>query len=179
MKYLLILFLFTLCFSACKKDKSSIDRLPPITQEGKNTFGCLINGKLYVPKGFKQNQSNFSMVIDPTFQNGHFSINTFNTLLKEELIIASNDIGAIGIYRVEERSNNVFVDYINSETNCSYSPSTMCLINGPCYIDGFIQISKYDLINGLFSGTFEFKIYDPNTSCDTIFVTEGRFDKKL
>ena len=35
-------------YSACNEDE---DKLPPITMEGKNTFGCLVNGKVFVSKG--------------------------------------------------------------------------------------------------------------------------------
>jgi hypothetical protein len=34
-------------FAACEKEKP---HLPPETQTGANTFGCYINGKLFVPK---------------------------------------------------------------------------------------------------------------------------------
>ena len=52
-KYLLIAtaLAFTMC---CKKTETNpldaeIAKLPPITKEGKNTFGCLVNGKAVVP----------------------------------------------------------------------------------------------------------------------------------
>ena len=36
----------------CKKDdpkpKTELEKLPPATQEGKDTFGCLVNGKAWV-----------------------------------------------------------------------------------------------------------------------------------
>lgn len=45
MKYLLfcLMPLYLFCAIACKK-KDSHPELPPITQTGANTFGCLING---------------------------------------------------------------------------------------------------------------------------------------
>ncbi|MEO7444893.1 MAG: hypothetical protein ABIU55_05295 [Ferruginibacter sp.] len=39
-------------FASCKKDKTNEDQLPPPTQTGANTFGCKINGKVFVPKGY-------------------------------------------------------------------------------------------------------------------------------
>ena len=35
----------------CKKDETGISSLPPATQEGKGTFGCLVNGASFTPKG--------------------------------------------------------------------------------------------------------------------------------
>ena len=50
---LVILTLSTLiiCFSltGCKKDPTKNAKLPPITQEGKNTIGFTIDGEVWVP----------------------------------------------------------------------------------------------------------------------------------
>ena len=49
------LLFITLTANKCKKDKTPenpVDQLPPETQIGANTFGCLVNGKVYIPKGF-------------------------------------------------------------------------------------------------------------------------------
>ena len=53
MKYqslLIIIATFLLLGSSCKKDKlvNEIDKLPPATQTGANTFGCLVNGKAWI-----------------------------------------------------------------------------------------------------------------------------------
>src|SRR6476620_10145724 len=50
---LLLLAFSFLLFSGmkCKKDTTGIDALPPATQEGKETFGCLVNGEVFTPKG--------------------------------------------------------------------------------------------------------------------------------
>ena len=46
----LALLLFT--FSQCKKLKNNpVDELPPETQTGANTFGCLVDGKAFTPGG--------------------------------------------------------------------------------------------------------------------------------
>ncbi|MCW3074372.1 MAG: hypothetical protein JWP69_1441 [Flaviaesturariibacter sp.] len=42
---------------------------------------------------------------------------------------------------------------------------------------GNVTITKYDLTSGIISGTFDCKIKPAN--CDTIFITQGRFDFKL
>ena len=49
LKWLLLLPLAGILLSAsCKKDR--LDQLPPATQDGRRTFGCLVNGKPFVHK---------------------------------------------------------------------------------------------------------------------------------
>jgi len=43
-------------FATCKKKDppigtNAIAQLPPITTTGANTFGCLVNGEVWLPKG--------------------------------------------------------------------------------------------------------------------------------
>ena len=44
----LIIVLLVMTLINCNKDKNS---LPPETQTGANTFGCLLNGQVFKPKG--------------------------------------------------------------------------------------------------------------------------------
>ncbi len=47
--------LLTFSFAQCKKHhpppKTELEKLPPITQTGANTFGCLLNGVAFTPGG--------------------------------------------------------------------------------------------------------------------------------
>jgi hypothetical protein len=45
---LLLACSFLLISGSCKKEKTGTDGLPAATQEGKNTFGCFINGKAFI-----------------------------------------------------------------------------------------------------------------------------------
>ena len=56
MKKLTLILLFTIPLLAlkCNNDpepNDPIDQLPPITQTGENTFGCLVDGEVWLPKG--------------------------------------------------------------------------------------------------------------------------------
>lgn len=53
--FLLIVGLIIITSSDKDDDQSPIDKLPPITQNGAQTFGCLINGKLFMPSVFGSN----------------------------------------------------------------------------------------------------------------------------
>lgn len=54
------------------------EQLPPTTQEGKNTCGFLVNGKVWLPQGKVGNYSpNLKWWYDPGYRNGTFNINGF------------------------------------------------------------------------------------------------------
>jgi|GEM_PF-4482748 len=46
------------------------EELPPITQTGANTFGFLLNGQVWLPKG-SDGTPNLTSSYDPTFMGGH------------------------------------------------------------------------------------------------------------
>ena len=50
MKKLIPLILITFLFSCTYDDDDTNNSLPAITSEGKNTFGCKINGETFLPK---------------------------------------------------------------------------------------------------------------------------------
>jgi len=180
MKYTLVFIILLSGLFACRKSSSNKkDQLPPITQTGANTFGCLVNGQVFTPQGFEQNHPAFDMIVDPTFQNGNFGITVFNKKRKMHMDIGSNEINNIGVYPINDFTRLVTVSIYNDMTNCYFGPSMQCILTGPCYVNGNLTLSRYDLSNKIFSGTFEFTLYDPEISCDTFKITQGRFDKKL
>ncbi|WP_162550068.1 hypothetical protein [Hymenobacter nivis] len=66
MKAFLLLSLALLL--GCKKtEQAPADQLPPATQTGANTLGCLVNGQPWTPQGYN-GSSNYSVVYDPTFR---------------------------------------------------------------------------------------------------------------
>jgi hypothetical protein len=174
MKYLFFFLLNAVAFSGCKKSNNfGNDTLPPITQEGKNSFGCLINGKLYVPKGFEQNKPNFSIYVSPTYY-GSLDVQTFRKEngITQTLSFSCFGINGTGSFVLPGQINPGYTKDINSNVCCYTSSNNN-------YRSGNVNITRYDLTNGIISGTFEFRLYDDQISCDTIVITQGRFDKKL
>jgi hypothetical protein len=51
-------------------------------------------------------------------------------------------------------------------------------INDSCYRVGKMTITRYDVANKIFAGEFNCKIIH-NSCSDTVFITNGRFDKKI
>nr|WP_315252868.1 hypothetical protein [uncultured Flavobacterium sp.] len=87
----LLLLLVTLSLSCCSKDDNKptnpIDQLPPATQTGANTAGCLVDGKAFLPKGYSPignlvcnyiNGKNFNISIAQKNDNQTLSLNVIS-----------------------------------------------------------------------------------------------------
>ena len=73
MKPLLLIFLCSLLIgSSCRKHKpvDPVSQLPPETQTGANTFGCLVDGKVFKPGGAQL--SGGSLQCNYQFVNGGY-----------------------------------------------------------------------------------------------------------
>lgn len=176
------LLLIAICsiFASCKKDKTDEEQLPAITQTGANTFGCLINGKIYTPKGFEQNTPNFRVFVDPGFNDGEIDVRVFRKSEVDvtDLSFSSDSVKSEGLFVVSARTDFRFAKYTpNIATEICSTPYS----NGsPIGKTGFIKITRYDLVNRIVSGEFEFHFSNPACGIgDPIHITQGRFDKKL
>ena len=176
MKTYPLLLAALLGLSQCKKksDPAPMDQLPPITQTGANTFGCLVNGQAWMPKGYN-GTSNYSVSYDKGINGGIFSLQTYrypdasNTFQSIALDVSSNlQVGSYS-FQNPQRTRAVF----NDTGRCYWSSADSATI----YRRGTLTISRLDLQAGIISGTFAFTLYKPG--CDSIRVTQGRFDKKL
>lgn len=172
----LILLLFVVILLQCKKkDPEPIDQLPPVTQTGANTFGCLLNGKAWTPKG-NNGTSNYRVSYDPTYDGGTFDLRTYRYPSEgkepQYLILYSNNLSNTGTYLFKNRSRSR-ARFSDHKTNCNIASYDSL----STYSSGSLAITRLDLNQGIISGTFEFTLAKPG--CDTIKVTDGRFDKKL
>ena len=163
--------------SQCKKGDSSpplteLQKLPPITQGGLNTFGCLINGTAFKPGGGALLTNVFSVYYDPTFQGGVLAITAKyyfdGSGTKIQIVnLGADTINTVGTYNLQLHSRyGVF--YVDSRTNCDFNT----LYDTP--ISGTLTITRFDTITRIISGTFSFKVTKP--TCGTIEGTDGRFD---
>ena len=170
-KTALLLLTITL-LSACDKDEPTcqgIDCLPPATQTGAGTFGCLVNGEPYVDNSGRFNcfyqlvNGKYYFNISPNFKNQLFreldlgcNDVIFSNMSSFDLAI-SNDGGGSATFSVANEMRDI-------TTNLNY--------NGICQITYFSSTTK------IISGTFEFKIYD-NVKQILYVITNGRFDSKF
>jgi hypothetical protein len=187
MKQVKLLLLIIACittFTACKKDKTELivepipigDQLPAITQTGANTFGCLVNGKVYIPKGYRGNGSPNPKITYDIGLNGRpylgiIADQIINSSFKGEILIAFRNLDHLGVYSMPDDFNfsATWVDVIGNCGTIAFDTTIKKWGSG--------IISKLDIPNQIISGTFNCKY--KTLTCDTVFITDGRFDIKF
>lgn len=172
--YLLLFISVSFFFITCKKDKPAIDQLPPATQTGAGTFGCIVNGKVFKPKGdifsgpilscanqYINGGYYFQLTAISKGSSTNYSIGIFADSLKIEnnvsytLKTKNKREGIYGLYSISEIQG--LINYMTDDR----------------YI-GELKITKLDEINRTVSGTFWFDAVDTNGG--KVEVREGRFD---
>jgi len=172
---LLLLISVSFFFITCKKDKPAIDQLPPATQTGAHTLGCLVNGKVFKPKGdlfsgpilscayqYIDSGYNFQLHAKQDIGNDLLSIGIFtNGVAISEGVI-------IKLYEpdVKGKSYGLHGKYSSTGSRNLYYTQP----NGT----GELHITKLDEINRIVSGTFWFDGINDNG--EKVEVREGRFD---
>lgn len=166
----LLMLLFFLANFSCKKDK-----LTKETQQGANTFSCLIDGKIYKPcseprilgdPGIPSLDGGISVSGNAMMATVSASCNKFREVNKDVYLEIGNLTGA-GTYLASDPSNRMI--YEDSPGGVYSSLNTK---------SGQIIITKDDRANKILSGTFEFEGVDNNDPGRIIKITSGRFDIK-
>lgn len=168
-----------LLVTACQKDK-----LPPETQEGKNTFGCKINGKNWVPTGTPGKPSGgrypgvnggYDGSVLPDFPKWNVYLRLYRE--DESFFIYLNKVIKPGKYLLEytteTRPNKVFPFNYGSYT---YGSDVEYVTTSKH--KGWVNITRADTLTITVSGTFEFTAVNRTNPAQTIRITDGRFDIK-
>lgn len=140
---------------------SNIDTtLPPSTTIGNNTFGCILDSKLWL----KENYSSIS----GDYGHGYMVITMKRNELKNNDIIMirtpNNSVFMPGIYNFD--SDNINAYYRKGESYYYTNDS----------LGGILEITKLDSINFILSGKFKFKALNLNNN--VVKIDSGRFDVK-
>jgi len=142
--------------------------LPKATTSGRITFGCRVNGEVWIPKGYDG---------VPNFEAAWFS-----------------DYGGVvqvSVYRIISQGNveSIQMNPINVNGPGEYDLMSSDYIlavytNGKCDYDevglvssGKMNITKLDFDNQIVSGTFFFNLEKAN--CEDVAITDGRFDLRF
>lgn len=165
MKTKLLAILFVSLLGGCDRCEeeplTELEKLPPATQEGKNTFGCLVNGKAWVTKTSIDARSFYqsgvlsvsAKVINENFYQG-ISLN----VLDQNIFATEYELGD---------PPKSFAQLGDLRTSCGYETSSQYL--------GKLVVVKFDPINYIISGAFEFEASSVDCG-STVKVTNGRFD---
>ncbi len=90
-KIIYICLLFVILNTQCKKSSNATDvpGLPPATQIGANTFGCLVNGQPWQ----NSKRDDLSLDLDLGFNNGGFGIVAYRNEIstRSQMIIGVGD----------------------------------------------------------------------------------------
>lgn len=163
---LLFILLIPLLASQCAKDDME-PQLPPITMEGKNTFGCRVNGEIWIPEA---PFSLYDSKLDSYYNSDIGGLNIAATRevpesnVFQSVTISGEDIFEAGDF---EYNNTQYKDF----------DATFC-INFRFLLDTTLgdklKILYLNTENRIISGTFEFTAV--NDECDPVVITDGRFD---
>ena len=161
------LVFLTGCDKSDPKPLTELEKLPPATQEGKYTFGCLVNGKAFFTKSTLDVVAIYqqgTLTLGGSIQNNRVS-QSISMVLNEQ-----SEILTTGEYTLNEPPflNAGYSKYDEDGVGCYY-----------LYEDTFtgtLIITKFDKVNYIISGLFEFSTV--TTNCDTLRITDGRFDIK-
>lgn len=175
MKKILLLLTLSILFACCNKDDNPIptptpvSQLPPATQTGANTFGCLLDGEVFKPSNLPNSTNCYYQLLNNEY---FFYVSAQKTM--------SNNIVTIALKTqkkqiTQNETYNLFED-INGNASGNYLynlefNSTSTLNNGQ------LKITKLDFTNNIVSGTF---FYDVKDSQNIVHqIREGRFDMRF
>jgi len=181
-KHLLVLVIaaFLMSMSSCKKDPVTPsdpydpNTLPPLTHQGKNTFGCLVNGEVWVAYapftvgGTTSLNGSYHANIGGLHLTANRKIDSQNESSQIDLVVL--DVFETGEYMLHDANEEQkgFLDYLGNHSCAKYY-----------YRDSLqrrIVITYFSLSKGVMSGTFEMDLVNPSCPGDTVRIREGRFD---
>jgi hypothetical protein len=165
-------------FIICCKKSSSGPELPSVAQLGKNTFGCKINGSIWVPNqkcNFFSNpcsamdvslikaypDSSLPLALDVSFGTKIDGGNTYMSMISKNIQAPP--------YSYFSKIGNIF-----DSLGIMYVTSTAYVFYSRPNFGGSVEITKIDTTARILSGVFSFILYGSNG--DSVIVTDGRFD---
>lgn len=145
--------------------------LPPITQSGENTFGCYINGSLWLPEG-----GGLTPRLSVDYYN-HCVLIRANRVGENPITSFTLDFGKVyedTTFSIHNYSDSTFYQYfLYSSGYVPSGPSSDYFASN--WVGNQMNLTKLDTINRIIAGTFNFIAID-SMSGDSIVVSDGRFD---
>lgn len=147
--------------------------LPPETQTGAGTLGCIVNGQVI---------SIFSSFLTPAEWSSAVTLRIVGQTSAPQpeyamqLVLHGNLADGQLFYltafgnKFSTTSNEFVADASTDRFSCVYS--------GKQVKTGKVELVKFDGVARIASGRFAFTLYEPG-GCDTLRITNGRFDVKF
>lgn len=175
MKKILIFLLLLGALGACKKDepviKDQLSLLPPATQRGANTGGCLVDGEAFLPNNESVlplvchylDGQDFSFSVSKKVNGRYYSV---------RVIISKTRLEIGKTYQLNEKfgydtNTGEYIISSASTTDPRYyatSPNTI----------GEVTITAHNFNRAFLSGTFWFDAI--NSEGEIVKIRKGRFD---
>lgn len=160
--------------------------LPAATQTGANIMGCFVNGKPWLPDTRDNGSIPRLKAVYVDFWNS--SSQLLMTFYRQRnpdnqtLEIFIKEFHGLGIYIMDSTSRIIGIpgSYGPLKNYCNFSDNnsrTNYLTND--FFLGHVNITFYDSVNKIISGSFSFKAQNVNGTLDSVVVTDGRFDCKI
>ena len=145
------------------------EQLPPITTTGAGTFGCKVNGKVWVAKS---NKTGWPPTYASISKQNNWLVRIAGFILKDNtedltinLTYYNKNMDNYPLYLRDDGYNSGL--YINVITNSFWRTDSLT--------GGEITLTRFDTVSQIISGTFYFDCINKETN-DTIHITDGRFD---
>ena len=154
-------------YPASPPPATPLDQLPPATQTGQYTFGCLVNGQAWLPAG--------NPLAGPLTSAGYAHRNFYLTVNRA---IISN--GATTTQRIQFEIDSIQVVGTYRLTNATSRTAELadrerqCVFVTDARHPATVQITRLDPVARVVSGRFSFTLDTPG--CGQVVVTDGRFD---
>lgn len=177
MRKILPLFLVLLLFSSCDENGSIFngkDHLPPITNIGANTVGCLVDGKVFLPhqSGINPSVNCFYQIVEEE----QYFVMDFADLRKGKservvLMLRKVDVNEGQVYELNK--NFTTAPELTGSLGI-YSPGDSPRFSTNETVTGELKITRLDVSKSIISGTFWFDAV--NDKGKKVEIREGRFD---
>ncbi len=182
---LLLCVIFTSCKKETKPQKPELaEQLPEATQTGAFTFGCLLDGEVWLPKHYSNSIINHPTVLGSIWNNLDKNLTIYakrrgnqQTFPKEDIAVynyvanypdtlfLSNSVNGSGATYEYQENDNDYVRYI-SEVG----------------VNSWLLLTKLDSTTHQYrvaSGLFSADLVNENDEKDTVKIRNGRFDVRF
>jgi hypothetical protein len=175
--------------SSCRENVAPAFLLPPETQSGLGTYACLINGVVWQyknPTGLNL-LTRTSWYYDPNENNGALGIGGVrydnNDVILDQLVLHADSLGLKKLAFADSTSKNLSMSYYNyqklAKNECPNYRTQLVVPDTTkvFFRQGKLEVTKLDMQARIISGRFACTFFEKG--CDTLNITDGRFDVKF